>query len=217
MRLRKSDKLQIKRIGFALFFSVILLVSGCKEGSTPKPRGYFRIEFPEKEYTQLPAGWPYLFEIPAYSVALPDTSPQAEPNWINIHIPQNKAEIHLSYKPVNNNLFVFTEESRELTYKHTQKASAIEERIFMNPADKVYGTIYLISGNAASPIQFYLTDSIRHFLRGALYIRDVPNIDSLRPVIDFLIPDVIHLIETTHWEDNPSTNNAFPKRGDKPG
>jgi gliding motility-associated lipoprotein GldD len=115
------------------------------------------------------------------------------------HTLASKAEIHLSYKPVAGNLFIYTEESRELTYKHTQKASAIEERIFVNHSDRVYGTIYLISGNAASPIQFYLTDSIRHFLRGALYIRDVPNIDSLKPVIDFLVPDVIRLIETTVW------------------
>ena len=187
-------------LGLSVFVILSLFLSGCSKNYTPKPRGYFRIQFPEKEYITLQQGFPYSFEIPAYSIALPDSTPFAEPNWINIHIPGNKAEIHLSYKPVKNNLFVFTEESRELTYKHTQKASAIEERIFMNPGKKVFGTIYLISGNAASPIQFYLTDSVNHFLRGALYIRDVPNIDSLKPVIDFLIPDVIHLIETTEWK-----------------
>lgn len=179
---------------------LLLLISGCSEKYTPKPRAYFRIQFPEKKYVALQKGFPYSFEIPAYSVAVPDTTPFAEPNWLNIHIPANRAEIHLSYKLVKNNLFVFTEESRELTYKHTQKASAIEERIFMNPGKNVFGTIYLISGNAASPIQFYLTDSTNHFLRGALYIRDIPNIDSLKPVIDFLVPDVIHLIETTEWK-----------------
>lgn len=176
-----------------------VVTAACSGSYTPKPRGYFRIEFPDKEYRQLEPLYPYTFEIPVYSSANPDESPMAEPYWLNISIPENKAEIHLSYKKVNSDLAVFTEESRELTYKHTQKASAIEEQIFMNPARKVYGTIYLISGNAASPVQFYLTDSSRHFLRGALYIRDVPNIDSLRPVIDFLLPDVMHLIETTSW------------------
>ncbi|MDO9612920.1 MAG: gliding motility lipoprotein GldD, partial [Bacteroidota bacterium] len=106
---------------------------------------------------------------------------------------------HLSYKNVENNLWKLTEESRELAYKHSFKADAIDERIFVNPEKKVYGTIYLIDGNTASPLQFYLTDSTKHFLRGALYIREIPNIDSLRPVIDFLTPDVIHLIETTEW------------------
>lgn len=183
-----------------IFIFPALMIAACSGNYTPKPRGYFRIEFPEKDYRQLDQEFPYTFEIPVYSSAVRDESPLAEPYWLNITIPENKAEIHLSYKEVNSNLFIFTEESRELTYKHTQKASAIEERIFMNPGRKVFGTIYLISGNAASPVQFYLTDSSRHFLRGALYIRDIPNIDSLRPVIDFLLPDVMHLIETTEWK-----------------
>ncbi|MFV0267582.1 MAG: gliding motility lipoprotein GldD, partial [Draconibacterium sp.] len=76
----------------------------------------------------------------------------------------------------------------------------IEEQIFVNNASHVYGTIYRIRGNAASPMQFFLTDSTQHFLRGAFYIREVPDIDSLRPVIDFLEPDVIRLIETTNWK-----------------
>ncbi len=187
------------RTAILIITTLAVFLAGCREKFTPKPRGYFRIDFPVKEYVTMAPGYPYSFDIPAYSHATPDSSQFSEPNWVNIHIPGNKAEIHLSYKPVANNLFVYTEESRELTYKHTRKASAIEERIFVNRGERVYGTIYLISGNAASPIQFYLTDSTRHFLRGALYIRDVPNIDSLKPVIDFLVPDVIRLIETTVW------------------
>jgi gliding motility-associated lipoprotein GldD len=187
----------VKHIYFLI--AVLFFISACTEKYTPRPRGYFRIDFPEKEYVALSGSYPYFFEIPAYSLVTRDSSAFSEPYWINISIPANRAEIHLSYKTVKDNLFIFTEESRELAYKHTQKASAIEERIFMNPGMKVYGTIYMISGNAASPIQFYLTDSTRHFLRGSLYIRDVPNIDSLKPVIDFLVPDVIHLIETTGW------------------
>ncbi len=183
-------------------YFVLLLVGfviGCNNSHTPKPRAYFRIDFPEKSYVPYKGQLPYSFDIPTYSVVKPDSSQFAEPFWVNVVVPDNKAEIHLSYKPVNDNLFVYTEESRELTYKHAQKASAIEERIFINNGNRVYGTIYIISGNAASPIQFYLTDSTSHFLRGALYIRDIPNVDSLRPVIDFLVPDVIHLIETTTW------------------
>jgi gliding motility-associated lipoprotein GldD len=121
-------------------------------------------------------------------------------------VPANKAEIHLSYYKLSNQqissrllLNEFMEETRTLAYKHTIKADAIQEQVFMNPAKNVYGLIYKIEGNAASPMQFFLTDSTNHFLRGALYIRDVPNIDSLKPVIDFLEPDIIHLIETTTW------------------
>ncbi len=184
---------------------VLLVVCGCKNKTTPKPRGYFRISFPEKSYTDFnPPLYPYRFEIPAYARILKPAGKDTFPYDINISIPENKADIHISYKPISsgNNqerLRALLEDSRTLAYKHTIKAETIEEQIFINAAEKVYGTVFLIEGNAASPMQFFLTDSTRHFLRGAFYIRDIPNTDSLQPVIDFLRPDVFRLIETTSW------------------
>jgi gliding motility-associated lipoprotein GldD len=178
----------------------LLLAISCRQDYIPKPRGFFRISFQEKNYHKIDsAALPYRFEIPDYGKVIPDNERQTEPFWVNLEIPKHKAELHLSYKKIEKNLAKLAEDSRALAYKHAIKADAINERVFMNPAKKVYGTIYLIDGNSASPLQFYLTDSIHHFLRGALYIREVPNIDSIRPVIDFLTPDVIRLIETTEW------------------
>ena len=185
---------------------VIIFTQGCKEKYTPKPREYFRIDFPQKEYTFIGNELPYNFEIPVYAFLEQDLFNTDKPFWKNIEIPANKAEIHLSYyelpaaNPDNRlKLNEYMEESRKLAYKHSIKADAITEQVFMNPDKKVFGLIYRIEGNAASPIQFFLTDSTHHFLRGALYIRDVPNIDSLQPVIDFLEPDVIRLIESASW------------------
>ena len=190
----------MRKILFVLSSLFLLLAISCKKDYTPKPRGYFRISFPEKAYMKIDyAGLPYRFEIPGYSKIIADNERFAEPYWVNLEIPRHKAEVHISYKKINNNLDTLTQDSHELAYKHTIKADAINERIFLNPEKKVYGTIFLIEGNAASPVQFYLTDSTKNFLRGALYIREVPNIDSIRPVIEFLTPDVIHLIETTEW------------------
>ena len=190
----------MKSIAFIISIIYLLLAYSCKEEYIPKPRGYFRIDFPEKTYTQLDsAALPYRFEIPRYSSIEADKGRITEPYWVNLEIPKHRAEVHISYKKVNNNLLELTEDSRNLAYKHSIKADAINERIYVNPQKKVFGTIYLIDGNAASPLQFYLTDSTTHFLRGALYFREVPNIDSIRPVIEFLTPDVIHLIETTEW------------------
>ncbi len=190
----------MRNILFLLSSLFLLAAISCQRDYIPKPHGYFRISFQEKAYIKSdPVELPYQFEIPVYGKIVPDNERLAELYWVNLEIPQHKAEVHLSYKKVENNLRKLTEDSRELAYKHSIKADAIDERIFVNPEKKVYGTIYLIDGNTASPLQFYLTDSITHFLRGALYIREVPNIDSIRPVIDFLTPDVIHLIETTEW------------------
>lgn len=180
---------------------ILFLTFSCNQDYIPKPHGYFRIDFPGKNYHQIDsAALPYKFDVPGYSKVVPDNDRLTEPYWINLKIPAHKAEVHLSYKKVQNNLAKLLEDSRTLAYKHSIKADAINERIFVNSEKKVYGTIYMIDGNAASPLQFYLTDSTRNFLRGALYIREVPNIDSLRPVIDFLTPDVIRLIETTEWK-----------------
>jgi gliding motility-associated lipoprotein GldD len=189
-----------KYICFLPAFYLLFFIS-CKQNYIPKPHGYFRIAFQEKTYHQLDsAALPYKFDIPGYSKAVPDNDRLAEPSWINLKVPAHKAEINISYKKVDKNLAQLLEDSRTLAYKHSVKADAINERVFVNPEKKVYGTIYMIDGNAASPLQFYLTDSTKNFLRGALYIREVPNIDSLRPVIDFLTPDVIRLIETTEWK-----------------
>jgi len=185
---------------------VILFLSGCKEKNTPKPRGFFRIDFPEKQYKPLAPGFPYTFEIPEYSKVTYDSRNPDKKSWINVEVPKNNAEVHISYydlqtedKPSLELLAEFMEESHELAYKHSIKANAIEEQVFMNPGREVYGTVYRIKGNAASPMQFFLTDSTEHFLRGALYIRATPDIDSLRPVIDFLEKDVVRMIETTNW------------------
>ncbi len=194
--------IQKTKILFLFLLAGHFLIVGlsCKKEYVPKPRGYFRIEFPDKSYhLAYSRTFPYRFEIPVYSQLAPDDESRAEPYWVNLMVPAHKAELHISYKTVNQNLAQLTEDSRSLAYKHSIKADAINERVFINHEKKVFGTIYLIDGNAASPLQFYLTDSTKNFLRGALYIREVPNIASIRPVIDFLTTDVIHLIETTEW------------------
>ncbi|MEI6142686.1 MAG: gliding motility lipoprotein GldD [Mariniphaga sp.] len=190
-------------IQLVVFLMCLMILSGsCGKTFTPRPRGYFRIAFPPKSYKPLDIALPYSFEIPAYSMAGRDSFNLDQLNWITIDVPANHAQIHLSYKEINNNLGTYIEQSRNLVYEHTQKASAIEEEIFEKPLKKVYGTIYTIKGNAASPLQFYLTDSIKHFLRGSLYIKEIPNIDSLQPVISFLSQDVLRIIETTEWKKN---------------
>lgn len=177
----------------------ILLVVGCSSNYSPKPKGYVRIDFPEREYQKLDIGYPYTFDYPVYGIALRDSQANAEPFWLNVEFPQYKAKIHLSYKPVKGNLNGFIDDSHQLAYKHAVKADGIDEIPVSRPEEKVYGLIYEIAGNAASSYQFYLTDSTKHFLRGSLYFEAIPNKDSLAPVIQFFRQDVLHLIETLQW------------------
>jgi gliding motility-associated lipoprotein GldD len=173
----------------------------CQRHYTPKPTGYLRIDLPEKAYRVYDSTCPFTFEYPLYGKITFDTSRLAEPCWINIEFPQFGGKIHISYKNVNKNLNTYIEDSRTLAYKHTVKADAISETLYSDEARKVYGLLYGIKGDAASNVQFYVTDSTRHFLRGSLYFNTQPNADSLAPVINFIQSDIIHLIETLKWKN----------------
>ncbi|MDX2444382.1 MAG: gliding motility lipoprotein GldD [Bacteroidales bacterium] len=189
----------ISKLFTATIFIVILLIAGCRDRYTPKPRGYYRIDFPQKKYKQFKSDCPYSFEYPEYSVVKKDESTNTEPCWINIDFPRYNGSIHISYKNVTGNLNAVLEDAHTLAYKHTVKADAINEHLINKSNDRVFGILYDIEGNAASSVQFYLTDSTDHFLRGALYFKTRVEKDSLAPVIDFFRQDIIHFIDTFEW------------------
>jgi gliding motility-associated lipoprotein GldD len=183
---------------------VILLASSCGDSYIPKPRGYFRIDFPEKNYQAFDTTFPYTFEYPVYTKIFPDSSTLTEPFWINIVYPAFHAQVHISYKALRDNLKDYLEDSRTLVNKHIPKANSISQREYSDTINRVFGLVYDIKGSeAASTCQFYLTDSTTHFLRGALYFNLVPNNDSLSPVIDFLKADIEHMISTFRWKNLP--------------
>ena len=183
----------------------IVLFSSCNsddEPIAPKPKGYFRIELPPKSYVKYIGNCPFTFDYPTYASILADKRPGAEPCWFDMTFPTFKGTINLTYKHIDNNLGKLLEDSRTLAIKHEIKASAIDEQIIMKGTLKVYGLIYNIQGNTASSLQFYLTDSTQHFIRGALYFNVPPNSDSIAPVLDFIRKDVYRMIESFKWKDD---------------
>lgn len=188
-----------------LFLFLSLIAFACNSDYTVKPRGYFRIELPKKEYRRFDQpGYPYTFEYPVYGNILQDSlffDEKAEnPYWINIDFPRFNGRIHLSYKDIGRNKFdSLIADAYEMSYKqHTYKASAIDHRPFTT-ANGIEGVFITLRGNTATGTQFFATDSTKHFLRGALYFAATPNEDSLKPVADFLRKDVEHLINTLQW------------------
>ena len=202
MRSIKKNKNSKKII---LFFSCLFIVlSGCdndEEILSPKPKGYYRIDFPAKKYKLYDSMCPYTFEIPTYSEIIKNKQAGSEPCWLNIEFKKLRATIYLSYKPVNNNIAQYLEDSHEFANRHQIKATGLDQITILRDSAKVYGLLFDISGNAASAVQFYLTDSTKHFLRGSLYFNSAPNADSLKIVIDFLKTDILHLINTTKWKN----------------
>lgn len=181
----------------------VLLLSvlfSCNRSYTPKPMGYPRIDFPDKNYTFYDVGGPYSFEIPTYTYVEENKRGSREPWWINIVYPELNGKIHISYKSVEGNLEAYIEDSRTLVYKHSSRSDGIEETPFFDEEERRFGILYDLKGDVASSVQFFVTDSSSHFLRGSLYFNTQTNRDSLNPVIDFLREDILHLIESITWK-----------------
>lgn len=197
--------------GKILILPLLFVFASCMNENSyiPKRKGYFRISLPEKQYQNYKGACPFTFEYPIYAKVVKDTEPNAQPCWINVVYPQFRGKLYLSYKVINNNLDKYLEESRDFAVKHEVKASAINEKDYTNATKKVYGLVYDIEGNAASNLQFYLTDSTKNFIRGALYFYSVPNKDSLEPVVDFIKKDIYHMVETFRWKNDSISSPAI--------
>jgi gliding motility-associated lipoprotein GldD len=186
---------------------VVLFVSvvACNSTYTPKRKGYFKIDFPKHEYKVFDQpGYPYTFEYPVYSNIIKDTTffedKPENPYWINIEIPRFGGKIYISYKEVGkSDLTKLVNDAYNMTYKHSTRATEIVDST-MHTATGVSGVFFSVGGNAATAKQFFVTDSVKHFLRGALYFDASPNEDSLGVVNNFLQDDMKHLINTFRWK-----------------
>lgn len=186
-------------------FLALFITSCDEENYTPKQRGYYKIDFPQREYrTFNQPTYPYTFDYPVYADIVKDTmffdQKTENPWWINIDFKGLGGKVYLSYKEINNKnmLNKMIEDSYQMSYFHTKKADYINEPEF-HTANNVNGLFYEVGGNAASAFQFFATDSVKHFMRGALYFDVTPNADSLKPVNEFLIEDIRHIVNSLKW------------------
>ena len=189
--------------GLFLVFIFTGLLLSCSADYSPKPRAYHRIDFPEKHYIQQKvAGCPYEFESPVYGLLTNDVTRNSAPCWKNIDFMDYNATLHLSYFRISDKapLSQLTEDARSFVFKHTSKATGIDQQTIEIPQHNVSGLEFNIQGNTASNFQFYVTDQQNHYLRGALYFNEKPNLDSIYPVLDFLKTDIKHIINTIRWK-----------------
>jgi len=195
----------LKAALFLFVLSIGALLNSCSGTAeyTPKPRGYFRIELPKRSgYAVYDSACPYRFQYPTFGKVVPSKARDAEPCWFDVQFPQFHAEINSTYKHFSKrgDMLKLVDEAYKFSYRHSIRASAIDEVPINFPKNKVWGVLYAISGNAASPIQFFVTDSNSHFMRGALYFYAEPNADSTKPIVDFLRPDIVRMLQTLEWK-----------------
>ena len=194
-----------------LILVATLFISACSgEGDyAPKPRGFYRINFPQRGYQEYVSGNPFTFAYPTYAKMEQDT--QSRPTGkllnmqtlLNMQFPQFNATLHLSYETIPNKKIFneLVEDAHKFAFKHTVKATSIDEGVIRYPERKVYGIYYTIDGNAASSVQFFLTDSVKNYLRGALYFNSEPRLDSIQPVLNFVKQDMDMMIKSFKWKN----------------
>ncbi len=171
------------------------LFIGCKDEVLPKPKALLRLDYPEAQYKQLEEDCKYTFE----SNMLSKIKENKDCSLV-LDYPMMKGSVYITYKPIEGNLKKLLVDAQKLSYEHVVKADNIVEQPFINLEDEVYGMFYEVSGNAASQSQFYVTDSVNHFVTGSLYFYAKPNYDSIFPAAVYLQKDIRRIMETLRWD-----------------
>ncbi|NQY05104.1 MAG: gliding motility lipoprotein GldD [Flavobacteriaceae bacterium] len=185
-------------------FIIIIAFVSCKEDPLPKPKAYLRLDYPEPEYIEVNNLCNYSFEM--NKIAQISNSRFKDSCWFDVKYSKMKGTIYLTYQPVNNDIDSLLRDTQNITQEHIRKADEIVEQVFQDDKNKVFGMFYEVGGNAASQSQFYLTDSVNHFLSGAVYFFSKPNYDSIYPASEYLKNDIRHLMESVRWKNLDSLN-----------
>lgn len=192
-----------KLIGILTLFTLVACgESANNEVYYQKPKGFARITLPEHKYTSLKGNYPYSFEHSVSAEILQDKSSESEPYWILVKYPALDAMIQFTYKPINGNLKKLDEhvmDAYKLASKHQIKAISQKEEIVQLKNGRK-AVVIEIEGEVPSHYQFYSTDTSRHYLRGAIYLKSATVNDSLKPVVDYLKVDARHILETLKWK-----------------
>lgn len=196
----------IKSILPVLLFILLISLSSCHGDYMPKPKAYPRVHYPERKYELYdPASCPFRFEKPVYAVVQQDTAffgqRPVDPCWLNIVFPDFNGTINLTYKEINKTMTLdrLLDDAHKLSFKHTKKANFIDESLIVNKHG-VSGIFYNVGGDAATNIQFFLTDSVHHYIRGSLYFFNEPNSDSMAPVLAFVRQDIDTILSSFEWK-----------------
>lgn len=181
------------------FLIIVACATGCTPDPVPKPRGYFRIDLPEKQYTAWNSEHGLSAEVPVY-VRMAERDAKSDARWYDMRFPHQRATVHLTWSPVGTQLHNLIEDAHAFKNSHGSKALKITNERILRDSVRVFGTLFDVEGDVASPFVFYLTDSTDNFLYGALYFDVRPNADSLAPVTERIRDDLRHMATTLRWK-----------------
>lgn len=194
-----------------VLFLLLTVLFACGEDvlPVPKPRSYPRVFYPERAYERAsPEYCPFTFDRPTSATLRQEETffEETPPDecWFDLRLAESlNGSVHFSYYPISSvaDFEGYRDQAFKLTGKHMERASQIEEIVISRPENRVYGVAFDVAGPAASPFQFFLTDSTEHFLRGALYFDARVNPDSIAPVAEWAKEDIFRMVESFRWAE----------------
>jgi gliding motility-associated lipoprotein GldD len=181
---------------------MVCLCFACQEIRVPKPKAFLSLEYPKANYQNIETQLPFTFEKNKLTT-VETISKNHKILGLNLNYPSLNATVYLTYKKLNNNLKNYITEAQVITQNHAKIAREVSERAFENKQTNVYGKLYNLKGAVASPIQFFISDNKSNFLLGALYFKTRPNYDSIFPAVDYIKKDIVQLMESVRWKNQP--------------
>jgi len=196
----------MSKISFlVLFFSLFCFIACEDPVYNPKPRSYPKVSYPERTYEAFKNNnCNFTFAYPTYAQVTqsqPVTQAQNSPDCsFDLFMSTFDSRLHCTYYQINSKEEFATlwNDGFDLANKHNVRADFIEESKIATP-NGVGGFAFRIKGPAASPFQFFLTDSTQHFMRASLYFNTKVQQDSMAPVYEFVIEDLMKMIDSFEW------------------
>jgi gliding motility-associated lipoprotein GldD len=186
------------------FISVLALLSSCgdDELTIPKPPTFLRSELPDHEYTTFKDHAHFSCDFSKNYLVKPVLFGNVVTDHLEVNLGPLNGTLYVNYFPLPNRdtLVRYINLSNDKVDEHQMKADRIIDKQLIDKNKKVYGTFFEFQGNVATNFQFYLTDSVNHFVRGEVLMNCRPNYDSLRPSLDYLKQDLLKLFESFEWK-----------------
>ena len=189
----------MKIFKFIYFFG---LVFSCENNfNLPKPDAYLRIEFNEPKYLNYED---VNSQIDFYYNSSSSSINQISSKSINLNYENLGMSLDLSFNKLSseNEVINYITDFNLLLDTHTKRSNGFLVKEFENVEYSTFGKIYEFKGDVASPIQFFITDSLNNFIQGAVNKEISSKYDSIYPSIQYIKNDILVFFESINLNKN---------------
>lgn len=192
----------LKNIFLPGLLLILIAMSACSDPvAYPRPLAFSRIDFPQNpDYKTFDSeSCPFTFKYPSEAEISRNASDSC---WVDIKFPAYDCKWHVTYRDTRTETKekeVYYEEWRNMIFKHSKKATRIQDKPISSPDGK--GFMYEVYGNVGTPAQLFFSDTKgEEIVMLSCYFRTATKNDSLAPVIDYMKVELEKMVQTLKWE-----------------